>query len=235
DPRRARDPARPLGARAQHRPRSPGSPRHRAGGRLHDGPEAPADHGGQGAGDPGRNGAGPRLRRAISGSADAAPARARPRGPRLRWIGGPARGPGPLRPAGVARGNRTHSEAPGRDRGREAMTTLDTTSVEALGWALVHFAWQGTLAAGLFAVVSLAAHGAGARVRYALAAFTLAAMALMPPLTLLAARASKAEVVPAITTAPANVGAVRTASEPASGVAAWPAASLRARIANALP
>jgi len=115
------------------------------------------------------------------------------------------------------------------------MTTLDTTSVEALGWALVHFAWQGTLAAGLFAVVSLAAHGAGARVRYALAAFTLAAMALMPPLTLLAARASKAEVVPPITTAPANVGAVRAASEPASGVAAWPAPSLRARIASALP
>jgi D-alanyl-D-alanine endopeptidase (penicillin-binding protein 7) len=61
------------------------------------------------------------------------------------------------------------------------MTTFDAASVEALGWALVHFAWQGALAAGVFGVLSLAAHGASARVRYALAAFTLAAMALMPP------------------------------------------------------
>ena len=37
------------------------------------------------------------------------------------------------------------------------MTTLDAASVEALGWALVHFAWQGALAAGVFVVLSLAA------------------------------------------------------------------------------
>src|SRR4029077_15020777 len=85
----------------------------------------------------------------------------------------------------VAAGNREHSEAPGRDRGREAMTTFDATTVEVLGWALVHFAWQGALAAGVFGVLNLALHGAAARLRYALAAFTLAAMALMPPLTVL--------------------------------------------------
>ena len=68
------------------------------------------------------------------------------------------------------------------------MTTLDASAVEALGWALVHFAWQGALAAGVFAVLNLAAHGAGARLRYGLAAATLAAMALMPPLTVLITR-----------------------------------------------
>jgi len=49
------------------------------------------------------------------------------------------------------------------------MTTFDATTVEALGWALVHFAWQGALAAGVFGALTLALHGAGARVRYALA------------------------------------------------------------------
>ena len=41
------------------------------------------------------------------------------------------------------------------------MTTLDATAVEALGWALVHFAWQGALAGGLFAVLDLAAARCG--------------------------------------------------------------------------
>ncbi len=43
------------------------------------------------------------------------------------------------------------------------MTTLDSTAVEVLGWALVHFAWQGVVAAGVFALLNVAAHGAGAR------------------------------------------------------------------------
>ena len=77
------------------------------------------------------------------------------------------------------------------------MTTLDSTAVEALGWALVHFAWQGVLAAAVFALLNAAAHGAGARVRYALAAFTLAAMAVMPPLTVLLTRGPGREIGPA--------------------------------------
>src|SRR5688572_12527936 len=76
------------------------------------------------------------------------------------------------------------------------MTTLDASAVEALGWALVHFAWQGALAAGVFAVLNLAAHGAGARLRYGLAAATLAAMALMPPLTVLLTRGTRPAIAP---------------------------------------
>ena len=45
------------------------------------------------------------------------------------------------------------------------------------------FAWQGALAGALFAALDLALRGASPRLRYALAAATLAAMALMPPLT----------------------------------------------------
>ena len=68
------------------------------------------------------------------------------------------------------------------------MTTVDSSAVEALGWALVHFAWQGALAGAVFAVLDLGLRGSSPRLRYALAAATLAAMALMPPLTFLATR-----------------------------------------------
>ena len=68
------------------------------------------------------------------------------------------------------------------------MTTVDSSAVEALGWALVHFAWQGALAGALFAVLDLGLRGSSPRLRYALAASTLAAMALTPPLTFLATR-----------------------------------------------
>jgi beta-lactamase regulating signal transducer with metallopeptidase domain len=68
------------------------------------------------------------------------------------------------------------------------MTMTDSATVEALGWALVHFAWQGALAAGLFALLDLALRGSSPRLRYGLAAATLAAMAAMPPLTFLATR-----------------------------------------------
>jgi len=117
------------------------------------------------------------------------------------------------------------------------MTTLDAASVEALGWALVHFAWQGALAAGVFVVLSLAAQGAGARVRYALAAFTLAAMALMPAATLLSSHGSQADVARAHVTAPAptDIGTISPLPARASTAEAWPTASVRARIASALP
>ena len=104
------------------------------------------------------------------------------------------------------------------------MTTFDATTVEALGWALVHFAWQGTLAAGVFGALTLAFHGAGARVRYALAAFTLASMALLPPLTVLLARTSNMETArPAASapTAPGLVGVMTTIAQPAAAPA-WP-------------
>lgn len=51
-----------------------------------------------------------------------------------------------------------------------------------LGWALLHFVWQGGLIAGLFALLRRAGAGS-ARVRYALACLTLGAMACAPILT----------------------------------------------------
>jgi bla regulator protein blaR1 len=117
------------------------------------------------------------------------------------------------------------------------MTTFDATTVEALGWALVHFAWQGALAAAIFGVLNVAAHGAGARVRYALAALTLAAMALLPPLTVLSARASRAETASPVAfgpTTPGLLSPVAAIERPSMGPV-WPAVQVRARIASALP
>jgi beta-lactamase regulating signal transducer with metallopeptidase domain len=116
------------------------------------------------------------------------------------------------------------------------MTTFDATTVEALGWALVHFAWQGALAAAVFGVLDLAAHGAGARVRYALAAFTLAVMALLPPLTVVLARTSRAERARPAASAPAGL-VLRPTAVPIEPLVAeaGPGVQLRTRIANALP
>jgi beta-lactamase regulating signal transducer with metallopeptidase domain len=114
------------------------------------------------------------------------------------------------------------------------MTTLDASAVEALGWALVHFAWQGALAAGVFAVLNLAAHGAGARLRYGLAAATLAAMALMPPLTVLLTRGTRPAIAPpavvTVTDVPPGVPTAAGASTNDQRPSA-----MRSRIANALP
>jgi beta-lactamase regulating signal transducer with metallopeptidase domain len=118
------------------------------------------------------------------------------------------------------------------------MTTLGVAEMEAVGWALVHFAWQGALAAGAYAVLDAAAKGATARVRYALAAATLAAMALLPPLTMLVrpgpAREPDAVAGPARETGaigrwPAAVVTIAGAADDR------PALAVRARIARALP
>jgi beta-lactamase regulating signal transducer with metallopeptidase domain len=66
------------------------------------------------------------------------------------------------------------------------MTAIDAAVVDALGWALVHFAWQGALCAGMLAALDIALRRGPARLRYAMAAATLFAMALLPPLTALA-------------------------------------------------
>jgi beta-lactamase regulating signal transducer with metallopeptidase domain len=117
------------------------------------------------------------------------------------------------------------------------MTTLDSTAVQALGWALVHFAWQGVLAAAVFALLNAAAHGSGARVRYALAAFTLAAMAVMPPLTVLLTRGPGREIGPAAASGPAvpSFGAVPITSARTPAIDDRSALAIRARIADALP
>ncbi|HEU5251408.1 MAG TPA: peptidase M56, partial [Thermoanaerobaculia bacterium] len=67
------------------------------------------------------------------------------------------------------------------------------TFFSALGWALFHFLWQGTLVAGLSAMLGWLLRKRTPTLRYALSCGTLAAMLLMPIATAasLAARASR--------------------------------------------
>jgi beta-lactamase regulating signal transducer with metallopeptidase domain len=117
------------------------------------------------------------------------------------------------------------------------MTTVDSSAVEALGWALVHFAWQGALAGVLFAVLDLGLRGSSPRLRYALGASTLAVMALMPPLTFLATRTAARETPPP---APGLV-LVRASAAAAAVAETAPASSdrtadpMRQRISSSLP
>ncbi|HVF43485.1 MAG TPA: M56 family metallopeptidase [Pyrinomonadaceae bacterium] len=61
---------------------------------------------------------------------------------------------------------------------------INSAPLEAAGWALVHFVWQGALVAALYACAdSLAAPRASADARYALALSALGLMLLLPPLT----------------------------------------------------
>src|SRR5205085_5682764 len=65
----------------------------------------------------------------------------------------------------------------------------------------------------------------------------LAAMALLPPLTVLSARASRAESASPVAVAPTTPGLLApvAAIEGPSTGPAWPAVQVRDRIANALP
>jgi beta-lactamase regulating signal transducer with metallopeptidase domain len=65
---------------------------------------------------------------------------------------------------------------------------VDSALLEALGWALVHFVWQGALVAGLYACAdALLSSRASADARYALALSALALMLLLPLVTAAAA------------------------------------------------
>ena len=110
-------------------------------------------------------------------------------------------------------------------------------AVDALGWALVHFVWQGTLAALLLAAALSAARPRSARLRYALASASLLGMAALPAATFLATWAASG----AVGDAPAALGASRPAdaSAIASALSGLPAPGalprIRERIASALP
>jgi beta-lactamase regulating signal transducer with metallopeptidase domain len=115
------------------------------------------------------------------------------------------------------------------------MTTADTALVQALGWALIHFAWQGALAAATLGVLQVAARGRSPRLRYAMAAWTLAAMAVMPPVTAVATLDGDdqgASAVPGPRTAPPlRLSAVPAVPAPADHAGA----AVRERITAALP
>ena len=57
---------------------------------------------------------------------------------------------------------------------------LDPRDVQALGWSLLHFVWQGTAVAALLGSLSLVLRRAAPQVRYLLAAGALLLMLLMP-------------------------------------------------------
>jgi beta-lactamase regulating signal transducer with metallopeptidase domain len=60
---------------------------------------------------------------------------------------------------------------------------MEASLLEALGWALLHFVWQGALVAALYACADALAAHASSDVRYALALSALALMLLLPVFT----------------------------------------------------
>lgn len=62
-------------------------------------------------------------------------------------------------------------------------TLLQEPAIQAVGWALLHFVWQGTLVAILAAITLRVLRNSAADVRYVVAAIALALMATMPLVT----------------------------------------------------
>ncbi|HET7650805.1 MAG TPA: M56 family metallopeptidase [Gammaproteobacteria bacterium] len=62
---------------------------------------------------------------------------------------------------------------------------IDSPFFQALGWALIHFIWQGACAGAIYAILRHALRSSSPAARYRLAMLTLAAMAMMPVVTLL--------------------------------------------------
>ena len=63
-------------------------------------------------------------------------------------------------------------------------TLLAKPIFQALGWALVHFIWQGAVVAALYAMTSLFLRRRAANVRYGVACAALALMVMLPPATM---------------------------------------------------
>lgn len=85
------------------------------------------------------------------------------------------------------------------------MNTLDALLASpffyALGWALVHFVWQGAIVAALYAVVKVFLRKSSANARYAAACAALAVMLILPPATMLVVGAAGQEDTQAVTLA----------------------------------
>src|SRR4051794_1183555 len=60
---------------------------------------------------------------------------------------------------------------------------LQEPVAQAIGWALIHFIWQGALIAALAAIALFALRRSAADVRYVVAAIALTLMATMPVVT----------------------------------------------------
>ena len=68
---------------------------------------------------------------------------------------------------------------------------LSQPLTQSIGWALVHFLWQGALVALLFATARAHCRRSSANVRYTVACFALLLMLLMPIVTKLVCRRSR--------------------------------------------
>jgi uncharacterized protein (TIGR03435 family) len=96
---------------------------------------------------------------------------------------------------------------------------LNHPAVQALGWALLHFVWQGTLLAALFLVADSVTRRSQARLRYAIACAVMFLMAVSFIATVFrTSRAPASGVSSAMATGAANPGqrTLRTRIEPAS-------------------
>ena len=83
---------------------------------------------------------------------------------------------------------------------------LDTPLVQSIGWALIHFVWQGTVIGIATALALRALAGARPTMRYAVACFSLALMLIVPIVAVLTDRAS--DSVTAISTAADSINVV---------------------------
>ena len=56
---------------------------------------------------------------------------------------------------------------------------LNHPNIQALGWALAHFIWQGTLLAAVLALAKILLHSYSANLRYTISCITLSLMLLI--------------------------------------------------------
>src|SRR5687768_16514715 len=111
-------------------------------------------------------------------------------------------------------------------------------NVEALGWTLLHFLWQGAAVAAVLASLHLVLRRAAPQVRYLLASAALALMALLPVATFLSMQGAPASGPPPLAAMePVEAAAPVTALGQAAGALPDVAAGggLRASIQPALP
>ena len=110
------------------------------------------------------------------------------------------------------------------------MNTIDAV-VHALGWALLHFLWQGALVGAVAALLLAQLHDARAQARYAVCLVALAACVVLPLATLLAGLpGSPAFPLPAVDAMP-----VAGAARPVETAAFIDAVTWRARLQPWLP
>jgi beta-lactamase regulating signal transducer with metallopeptidase domain len=82
---------------------------------------------------------------------------------------------------------------------------LDTPLIQSIGWALIHFVWQGTVIGIASALALRALAGARPTVRYAVACFSLASMLTVPVIAVLTDRAGDPLTRAAVAAASVNV------------------------------